>query len=97
MFFKLNMPSQRSYETNKIRIISLITSIVKINIIKFVLRIPISLEENVLFLEFSLKQSILLTAYKGNKRFLIILFVRNQLVTNFNAARQSLTALSHTF
>ena len=59
------------------------------------LRIPISLQENMVLPESSLKQSILSPAYKAIRSYLIILFVTNQSRINFNTGRKSSTAFLH--
>ena len=81
------MSRQKSDMSNSLRVI-FIKIIIKINIIKFTLRIPISLKENTAIPEPSLNYSIFSSAYKAVKSYLIILLVPNQPRISFSVARE---------
>ena len=94
-FSKFNMPSQKPDKNNGIKIFFIIISIFKITITKIYTKNTHSITHKYASIESSLKQNIFSSVYKAVKSILIILLVTNQSGTNFIAARQSATALSH--
>ena len=96
LFFKFNMPSQNPDMNNSIRII-FIKIIIKINIIKIYIKNAHLITKNTILRESLLKWSIFSSAYRTEKKFLIILLATNQSVISFNVARESSTALSYIF
>ena len=98
VFCRCNMPSQKADMNNSFRIIFIIISLIESSwliLSRSISRIPISLQKNVTFPEYSLKQSVFSSVYKAVRIFLIILLVKKQLGINFNAVRQSSTTSSH--
>ena len=63
-------------------------------LLRFTLRIPISIKQNVTSPESSSKNSKPSSSYKAVESFLIILLLTNQLRISFSAARQSSTGSS---
>ena len=91
------MPSQKYDMNNSFRIIFIIRSIVKVNIVKACSKNSYSITRKYGITRIFNKVEYLIICVRSIKKFLIVLLVRNQSGTNFDAARQSLTASSHIF
>ena len=91
------MPNQKSYKNNSIRIIFPIISIIEINIIKTYTKNTHFITTKCNITKIFIKVEYNIICIQSSKKFFNYFLVTNQLLTNFNAARQSSTALSHIF
>ena len=92
--FKFKMPSQKFDMKNSSRVILIIISIIKVNIIKIYTNNTHFITTQYGITKILLKQSLSSFAYKTVTTYLIIIIVTNQSGINLNAARISSTASS---